>query len=243
MAATRFIGMEEAEGEYIWHCDSDDWAENDMLQKMHEKAIGENADIVCCEITKEYAGHTTHCHYDYDTETLDNGLLGLSISEIHIAVWNKLIRRELYTQNGIKNYDGINMGEDSAITVRLRYFSKKTVIIHEPLYHYNRMNTSSMIANIEKKAIEERIKLAQLIENFFMDLNREKEFRKLINFYKFDSKQFYLRKFHDIKKWRSIYPECHTDIFNFKHLTAIGKIKWWLCAHFPLIDIFMKKQA
>ena len=133
------------------------------------------------------------------------------------------------------------MGEDSAITTRLRFYSNKTVIIHEPLYHYNRTNTSSMVTSIGEKAIEERIELAHHIEDFFINLHIEKEFRTLINFYKFDSKQFYLRKFYDIKKWKSIYPECHKDIFKFKHLTTIGKIKWWLCAYLPFIHIFFRK--
>lgn len=240
LAATRFVGLDMANGNYILHCDSDDWVETNMLQCMYDAAVKEDADIVCCEAIKELANGKSYYRYTYDEETIYNGLLDLQVSEIHVAIWNKLIKKELFTKYGIRNLEGVNMGEDSALTIRLRYYSKKTVIIHRPLYHYNRTNCDSMVANIKEKSIEERIELAKRIEAFFISLNKEKEFRTLINFYKFDAKQFYIRKYHNIKKWRGIFPECHKDIFKYKHLTAMGKIKWWLCAHFSFIDLFIK---
>ena len=242
LAATRFIGLKEAKGDYIWHCDSDDWVEKDMLQKMYDKAIMEEADIVCCEATKEYTGHSTRCKYDYDKETLENGLLDLAASEVHIAIWNKLIKRDLYTDNNISYYNGINMGEDSALTVRLRYLSKKTVIIHETLYHYNRMNTNSMVRQVSEDICHQRIELAKQLELFFKDLNEENRFRRLINLYKFDAKQYYLRELKDIKKWKEIFPECHKDILRFKNLTLIGRVKWWICAYIPYIHLFVKNN-
>lgn len=242
LAATRFVGMSEAKGDYVWHCDSDDWVEKDMLQKMYDKAIIEDADIVCCEATKEYTGHSILCKYDYDKETLENGLLALAISEVHIAIWNKLVKRELYINNNISNYSGINMGEDSALTIRLRYFSKKTVILHEPLYHYNRMNANSMVRQVSENLCRERIELAKRLESFFKDANKENQFRALINLYKFDAKQIYLREFKDIKRWKEIFPECHKDIFKFKNLTLIGRVKWWICAYIPYVHLFIKKK-
>lgn len=242
LAASRFIGLDIANGKYILHCDSDDWVETNMLECMYDAAIKENADIVCCEAIKERGSGSYRYKYLYNEETLENGLLDLQVNEIHVAIWNKLIKKELYTKNHIRNYDGINMGEDSALTVRLRYYSKKTIIVHKFLYHYNRMNCNSMVANINENSVLERIKLANHIETFFKSLHKEEEFRTLINHYKFDSKQFYLRNIRNIKKWRSIFPECHIDIFNFKHLTFIGKLKWWCCAYMPFIDIFINKR-
>ena len=242
LAATRFIGFKESRGSYIWHCDSDDWVEKEMLQKMYDKAIAEDADIVCCEAMKEYQGYSTLCEYNYDKETLENGLLNLSLSEVHIAIWNKLIRKELYTKYDISFYEGINMGEDSALTIRLRYYSKKTVIIHEPLYHYNRTNSNSMVRHLNEGHYKQRIELAKHIESFFTSQNEFPRFRQLVNFYKFDSKQFYLREHRDIIKWKKIFPECHRDIIKFKHLSFVGKAKWLFCAYMPFAHIFIRKN-
>lgn len=220
---------------YVIHCDSDDWVELNMLEVMYKKAIAEDADIVCCEAVKERIDNRSLYSYDYDEETLNNGLLALNFREIHIAIWNKLIRRSLFTDHEIHNYEGINMAEDSALTVRLRYYSKKTVIIHQPFYHYNRLNQHSMIANANEKSAKEKIRLAALLEEFFRKNNDYQRFIHVINFYKFESKQYYIREKRDLKQWRSIYPECHTDILRFKQLTPIGRIKWWIIANMPLM--------
>lgn len=235
LAATRFVGMDVAQGDFVIHCDSDDWVELNMLEVMYEKAIAENADIVCCEAIKERVDNRSLYSYDYDEETQNNGLLALNFSEIHIAIWNKLIRRSLFTDHKIRNYEGINMAEDSALTVRLRYYSKKTVVIHQPFYHYNRLNQHSMVANVNEKSAKEKIRLAALLEEFFRKNNDYQRFIHVVNFYKFESKQYYIRVKRDLKQWRSIYPECHADILRFKQLTPIGRIKWWFIANMPLM--------
>ena len=234
LAKSRFIGMDEAIGDYVLHCDSDDWVEHGMIQALVEVATLYAADMACCEAVKETSSGQYRYRYAYDEETRENGLLALNLTEIHVAVWNKLIRRALFLEHDIRNYEGINMGEDSALTIRLRYFSRKTVIVHKPLYHYNRMNQESMVARINENGLQQGIRLARYIEEFFTSVGEEKRYRRVINYNKFYSKQLYLRVAHDLKKWRSIYPECHKDIFHYKGLTLIGRIKWWICAYLPL---------
>ena len=39
LVAARNTGLAYASGEYIIHCDSDDWVELDMYEKMYKKAI------------------------------------------------------------------------------------------------------------------------------------------------------------------------------------------------------------
>ena len=242
LAATRFIGFDEATGDYILHCDSDDWVERNMLQCMYEKAISEKADIVCCEVIKERDNEQILFRYTYDEETLENGLLDLKIEEIHVAIWNKLVKKELYTQHNIRNYEGINMGEDSAITTRLRFFSKKTVIIHKPFYHYNRVSNGSMTQTLKESNAFMQIKLCGHIEDFFSQNYKNDDFRPLINFYKFISKQYYLTQKRDIKKWRSIFPECHRDIIKFKQYPIAKRIKWILCAYTPGLEYIIKPK-
>jgi glycosyltransferase involved in cell wall biosynthesis len=231
LAATRFVGFDVADGEYIYHCDSDDWVEPNMLEEMYEAAKKENADIVCCEGWNEGIHGRYIYRYEDDEETLENGLLALKMTEIYTAVWNKLIRKSLYTQHKIRNYEGINMNEDTALTARLRYFSRKTVILHSPFYHYNRMNVGAMTACVKEDSVKQQIQLAHLLEGFFREVGEQDRFKHLVNLLKFNSKMHYVRVWHDIKKWKSIYPECHKDIFRFSHLTKIGRIKWWLLAY------------
>ncbi len=242
LAASRFIGLDIANGKYILHCDSDDWVETNMLECMYNAAIKENADIVCCEAIKERGSGSYRYKYLYNEETLENGLLDLQVNEIHVAIWNKLIKKELYTKNHIRNYDGINMGEDSAITTRLRFYSKKTIIVHEAFYHYNRMNNSSMTRELKESNAKMQIELSKHIENFFIQNNCYDKYRSVVNFYKFISKQYYLTQKRDIKKWKEIFPECHIDIIKFKQYPISKRVKWLICAYIPFVEYVIKPR-
>ncbi len=232
LAATRFEGMKVAQGGYIYHCDSDDWVELEMLETMYNSAIAIDADMVFCEAVKETQSGPQRYTIDYDEETQENGLLNMNLSEIHVAIWNKLVKRNLYDTYSIEYFPGINMGEDSALTVRLRYFSKKTIVVHSPFYHYNRMNINSMCAVCSEKSIGQQKALAQEIEKFFISVGKEKQYIRVIDFYKFMSKQSILRCEKDYKRWYSIFPESHKSIILFTNLSLKGRILWWICAHF-----------
>lgn len=58
LAAARTTALQNAHGDYLLHVDSDDWLELDMVEKMYQSAIYNNADIVCCGINLEYPNMT-----------------------------------------------------------------------------------------------------------------------------------------------------------------------------------------
>lgn len=234
LAATRDVGLRVSRGKYILNCDSDDWVERNMLEVMYNKAIECDADIVCCEFIKEGICGNELMKYNYDEEFGGDKLKQLYLYDIYTSLCNKLIKRTLFVNNNIWHYEGVNMGEDSAKTIRLRYFSRKTVIVHQPLYYYNRLNIASMCAVYNEQSTNEYILLAKLIEDFFVQENVIDEYRIVVNFLKFVSKQNVLRQKKDLTLWRSIYPECHKDIFKFNYFSFLGRLKWWCCAYLPI---------
>ena len=237
LAATRDVGLRVAHGEYILNCDSDDWVEVDMLEVMYNKAIESNADIVCCEGFKVGSSGKELMKYDYDEEIDGDKLMQLYLYDHYTAIWNKLIKKDLFFDFGIWHYSGINMGEDSAVTIRLRYFSKKTVVVHTPLYYYNRQNDASMCAVYNENATEEYMRLALQIEDFFRQEGVREQYRVVVNYLKFVSKQNILRQKKDLVLWRSIYKECHKDIFKFNYFSLVGRLKWWCCAYLPMFIV------
>jgi hypothetical protein len=114
-------------------------------------------------------------------------LMKLQIEGIFSSLCNKLIKRELYVNNNIYSFDNINLWEDLGMTIRLRYLSRKTIIMHEAFYHYYKTGTS--ITSMPKISyIEEQIRCADYIEQFFREQHVYDEFLVAIQYIKLLSK-------------------------------------------------------
>lgn len=229
LAATRFVGIDTANGDYILNVDSDDWIEPTMVEEMIEAAINFDADMVCCEAILHLKDNEIAYNYPYDEETQECGLLRLYVSNHYAAIWNKLIRKSLFAKHNIRYYAGIDFGEDTALTYRLRYFSKKTIIVHKKFYHYNQANSDSMMTSqcYENQALQ-RINLVDKMHNFFDRRNELHRYEHVLNAYKFIAKEYYLRIEKNLRKWQKLFPESHKDIFLYRDYTFTGKLKWWL---------------
>ena len=138
-AAVRKWGMEAASGDYVIHCDSDDWIETDALRLMYEAAVSSDADIVFCDhwMSDESKSRLWKDTISPDHDTLFRDALLKNISS---TLWNKLVKRSLYS--GKITYPPFDMGEDFAILVQLVYLAHKVVKVDKPLYHYCRNSTS-----------------------------------------------------------------------------------------------------
>ena len=54
IAAVRNTGLNAASGDYIIYIDSDDYCEQDMLEKMYTKAVEEDADVIVADFWDTY---------------------------------------------------------------------------------------------------------------------------------------------------------------------------------------------
>ena len=57
IAAVRRDGILLATGDFVIHCDADDWVDTNLYEKMYTEAIRTKADVVICPIRDEYADH------------------------------------------------------------------------------------------------------------------------------------------------------------------------------------------
>ena len=113
LPAARNTGLAEARGTYIFHCDSDDWPEKTMLEKMYGAAVSQEADFVYCDFFLDFGtGRRYMTTPDYTTpeEMVKDGFL---VGNMKYNVWNKLIHRDLY--NAVEFPSGHGMGEDMTI--------------------------------------------------------------------------------------------------------------------------------
>lgn len=133
-AAVRKWGMLHATGEYVIHCDSDDWVDKEMYRSMYEKGEKEDADIVICGYKQgseeSYAEHRVQEFKDKDS------LLSAMIEhKTPVSLCNKLVKRSLIQNRDIV-FPEHNFGEDFALNIQLVYNARKIVSMPDLFYFY-----------------------------------------------------------------------------------------------------------
>lgn len=155
LPAARNTGLGAAIGDYIFHCDSDDFMEPDMLATLYEKAETQNADIVWCDwyltFQKDERYMRQPCY-----GTPEAALRGMLYGKMKYNVWNKLAKRSLYTANKITFPDGHDMGEDMTM-IRLMACAKKVAYIPKAFYHYVKTNAGAFTSRFSDKQMADAI--------------------------------------------------------------------------------------
>lgn len=215
---SRKDGMLAATGDYVIHCDSDDWVDKEMYETLYKIAKEEDADIVCSGFYREFSSTQIIELYPSDY-SIDKDMMkkGPYWRVLYSSMWSKLVKRSLYVDFEVYPFEGINMWEDLGVMTRLRFFSKKTIIVNKPFYHYNQSNENSLASKSSLSKVKEQISCAEALEKFFLNRNELENYKIFIQSIKFSAKErlFSDYRIRNIKKWRTIFPETHNNVLKY----------------------------
>jgi glycosyltransferase involved in cell wall biosynthesis len=128
-------GMDAATGEYTIYVDSDDWVEPAMLERLWAAARRDDADIVVCDYFVDYPKGRRYVAQPVPATGVET--LGLLLRhKIHGSLCNKLVRRSLYTDNGIRTLPGLNYMEDFLLYTKLFPVARRISYLPEAFLHY-----------------------------------------------------------------------------------------------------------
>lgn len=228
LPAARNTGLAVAQGKYIFHCDSDDFVEPDMLELLYGKAIECDADIVWCDwyLTFENSErYMTQPAYDTPLEALKAMLSGV----MKYNVWNKLVRRSIYVENKIEFPAGYGMGEDMTIMLLFAYAERISYLSHA-FYHYVKLNTNAFSQTYSKRHLQELqhnvATITDKLETLFGNTLEQE-----ISFLKLEAKFPFLFS-NDSKKrklWQEWYPEANRFILQNHNISMRSRLIQW-CA-------------
>lgn len=228
LPAARNTGLAVAQGKYIFHCDSDDFIEPDMLEQLYGKAIECDADIVWCDwyLTFENSErYMTQPAYDTPLEALKAMLSGV----MKYNVWNKLVRRSIYVENKIEFPAGYGMGEDMTIMLLFAYAERISYLPHA-FYHYVKLNTNAFSQTYSKRHLQELqhnvATITDKLETLFGNTLEQE-----ISFLKLEAKFPFLFS-NDRKKrklWQEWYPEANRFILQNHNISMRSRLMQW-CA-------------
>lgn len=133
-AQARKTGIQAAKGEYIIHCDSDDWVAPDIYERLYGLASENDYDIVWCDYYR--SDGTNHTAISQPCERERVPLLKAYLSSGLIAsLCNRLCKAELQKSDHFI-YPVANMTEDLVIVTQATLKAKKIGYVSEPLYYY-----------------------------------------------------------------------------------------------------------
>ena len=228
----RRIGLENATGEYIIHCDSDDWIDKDMYERLYQKAKETDADIVGCNFRHEFSDIQYDFHQQY-SESMEENIRRLINGKIFPSLCTSLTRRSLITGYNVSFPIGLNMGEDLFFNLQLYLHATKIVGMDWAPYHYRHTENSSCVQRT-RKSIDSDIAIAGMIERLMKDQKMYDKYAKDIEFRKFFSKlplMEDLNNRNNYQDWLNIYPETNKCIWKYDQLDWKRKTELWLGAN------------
>ena len=227
LPAARNTGLNLAAGEYIFHCDSDDYVEPTMLEELYNTAKKQEADIVWCDWFLTFAENERYMKQPSFNTPLD-ALKAMLSGGMKYNVWNKLVRRSLYVDNDIQFPTGYGMGEDMTMMM-LFVHANKVAYLPKAYYHYVKLNTSAFSQTYsDRHIVELRYNVDRIIKymcsHFGNRLEKELAFLKLDVKFPFlisgESKKYQL--------WKEWYPEANTYILQNNNISARSRwIQWF----------------
>ena len=134
LSSARNYGLKYAKGDYIAFVDSDDYIDLTMYEKMYNKAISNNFDMVVCDLYYTYEDNKlVFCDSKIKNDLYEFDIKKTMI-DIYPSAWNKLYKKELFNYN-VKFKEKVWF-EDVEFLYRLFPYIKSIGVIKEPLYYY-----------------------------------------------------------------------------------------------------------
>jgi poly(ribitol-phosphate) beta-N-acetylglucosaminyltransferase len=129
----RNVGLDAAQGEFVFFADHDDWLDAGALERLYAAASEHAADIVIGKVVG-HGGRRTPQLSRVDRHGLSAGDAPLGLLTPH-----KLFRRALLEAHGLRFPEGEQRLEDHLFTVPAFFAADRiSVLVSHPIYHWSR---------------------------------------------------------------------------------------------------------
>lgn len=226
VSASRQCGVNEANGEYIIHIDSDDWIEPNMLEVLYKRAVEKTADIVWCDLyINDQSKWSMSC--DEDADIMIRHIL---MQNIWGSLCNKLILASICKKCSFP--PTCSMWEDMAFVVQCLTYSKCISYVPKPLYHYRQVESSLVHTQSHKDISAEYRKAIDHIERFLASVGKLDKYKLEIRSLQLFAIRDFIddKRFADYDKFLNTYPDAINHISEYDYPNRL-KISAWLLQH------------
>lgn len=170
VSKARNVGLKIAIGKYITFVDSDDWIAPEMLEKLYDTAEKYDADITICNHFEIYPGKKKNAGNVGESIIFQGSRIDQYIEMFMLKgneqfkpyfpigqPWGILFRTSLIKDNHLKFVEGMQYKEDVIFNLYAAQYSSIIIRINEPLYYYNKCNSTSLTSFGLKKGMLPRV--------------------------------------------------------------------------------------
>lgn len=227
LPAARNTGISHSKGQYIFHCDGDDWIESTMVEDLIKALAKNDADIAYCDFfltfhhKERYMAQPNYCNAKECIRSILRG-------KMKYNVWNKIVKRSLYEENDIMFPKGKGMGEDMTM-IKLFAHAKRVVHVPRAYYHYMQTNPNAYTKSFNDSHLSEVLENAQNIISYLEKIFGEKEYFEEIHFFKLNVKLplLFSGKTEMFSIWRSLFTSSHPFIMKNPEFSKRTKFIQW----------------
>lgn len=239
-SSARNVGMDSANGEYIFFLDSDDRIENTALEKLLTAITENDCDIAFCqayaidEDTERVNKSNYGYHRDYGSGSAQSFFSEMvKYKEFHVAVWMLLYKRAFLKKNKLRFVEGI-MYEDCIFSFQVYSLAEKAVHVNEYLYYRRYRDNSVMTSKKTEKNFVSAVRAYYEVVAFSFDVSDSIATEKYLSRIAFNAVNNYRAlSVSDKKKHRKEYRELKKNILENKSFgdrslkaSCHGKIFW-----------------
>jgi len=238
VAAARNTGLDIVEGDFIYFIDADDAIEAETINLSIEKAKQENLEIV---------GFSWFLTFEKNERSMNQPTFNSSFDAIEKMMkgtmrwnlWLFLFKASLFQKNNIRFIEGMNMGEDLMVAIKLFCNADRVGFIDKHFYHYGQSNSASLTKTYSDSHIEQVTANVLEVEKYLKSSKMSNKLGNLINYLKLNIKLPLLisEKTAQYKKWLNWFPESNEFVMDNKalpirtrmlQLAAVKKQFWFI---------------
>lgn len=137
LSAARNTGLKEANGEYVFFLDSDDYISENCLELLFN-SLCNDMEIQCSIGDYELVGNVSAsqpCGLKLKSEIYDNAIIHYCNDDYYTMVWNKLFRKDFIINNNLFFEEGL-IHEDNLWTFCVSLHIDKFTVVNENTYNY-----------------------------------------------------------------------------------------------------------